>query len=68
MNLYAIVSARLMSEMWAPDRTVRTWILPRTPIGSDEIQEMVCGHFQAKYDEIQGMIMRIGCMDELLSG
>ena len=29
---------------------------------------MVCGHFQQKYDKVQGLIQQIGCMDELLSG
>ena len=33
-----------------------------------EVQEMLCGHFQQKYDAMQAMIMKIGCMDELLSG
>ena len=33
-----------------------------------EVQEMLCGNFQQKYDAVQAMIMNIGCMDELLSG
>ena len=35
---------------------------------SSDVQEMMCGHFQQKYDVIQEKIMAIGCMDELLSG
>ena len=58
-----------MSEIWVPDRTVRKWVLPRRPVGEgSDVQEMMCGHFQKKYDTIQEMIMTIGCMDELLSG
>lgn len=61
--------ARLMSDIWVPDKTVRKWVLPRRPVdGENDVQEMMCSHFQQKYDTIQGMIMRIGCMDELLSG
>ena len=54
-----------MSDLWAPGKTVRKWILP---VGGSEVQEMVIGHFQKKYDKVQGMILRIGVMDELLSG
>ena len=58
-----------MSTIWVPDKTVRKWLLPRRAVGGEnDVQEMMCGHFQKKYDNIQGMIMRIGCMDELLSG
>jgi len=57
-----------MSDLWAPGKTVRKWILPRRPVGGSEVQEMVIGHFQKKYDKVQGMILRIGVMDELLSG
>ena len=60
--------AGLMSDLWVPDKTVRKWVLPRRPVGASEVQEMVCGHFQKKYDKVQGMIQQIGCMDELLSG
>jgi len=58
----------LMSKLWTPDKTVRKWILPRRAAGGSEVEEMVCGHFQKKYDAVQGMIHDIGCMDELLSG
>lgn len=63
--------ASLMSEIWRPDKSVRKWVLPRRPVGTmgtNDVQEMMCGHFQHKYDAIQDMIMKIGCMDELLSG
>jgi len=36
-----------MSDIWAPDKTIQTWLLPRRPFGGDnDMQEMVCGHFQ----------------------
>ena len=44
-----ITLARLMSEIWVPDKTIWTWLLPRRPFGGDsDVQEMVCGHFQKK--------------------
>ena len=57
-----------MSELWVADKSVRKWILPRRPIGESDVQVMACGHFQRKYDKVQGMIQQVGCMDELLSG
>ena len=61
--------AGLMSDLWVPNSSVRRWVLPRRPAGgASEVQELVCGHFQKKYDRVQGMIAQIGCMDELLSG
>ena len=53
------------------DKRIRKWILPRRSIDGDSdegVQVMACGHFQKKYDRVQGMIQQIGCMDELLSG
>lgn len=60
--------ANLMSSIWKPDKSVQKWVLPRRPVRSSDVQEMMCGHFQQKYDVIQEKIMAIGCMDELLSG
>ena len=57
-----------MNNVWVPDKSVGKWKLPRRPVSGNEVQEMACGHFQQKYDRVQGMIMKIGCMDELLSG
>ena len=55
-----------MSDLWVSDKTIRKWLLPRRSVDSEsDVQEMLCGHFQQKYD---AMIMKIGCMDELLSG
>ena len=72
MILCPSATACLMSEVWVPDKTIRKWLLPRRPVGEtgegSDVQEMMCGHFQKKYDAIQGMIMKIGGMDELLSG
>lgn len=50
------------------DKRVRTWILPRRSVEGEGVQVMACGHFQQKYDTVQGVIQQIGCMDELLSG
>ncbi len=60
-----------MSAQWTGDKHVKTWILPRCAenSGNDEgVEVLACGHFQKKYDKIQGMIQQIGCMDELISG
>ena len=57
-----------MSCVWINEKTVRQWVLPRRPVGGSDVQEMACGHFQQKYDQVQTMIRKIGCMDELLSG
>ena len=57
--------ATLMSGVWLG---VRKWTLPRRLISESDVQEMTCGHFQKKYDKVQGMIQQVGCMDELLSG
>ena len=64
-------TAKLTKDLWVADRHVRKWILPRrseSESGSEGIQIMACGHFQQKYDKVQGLIQQIGCMDELLSG
>ncbi len=37
-------------------------------MGGSEVQELGCGHFQKKFDQIQGKIQMISCMDELRSG
>lgn len=69
--MLSIIIARLMSDLWVGDKRVREWILPRRTAeteDTDGVQEMACGHFQQKYDRVQGMIQQIGCMDELLSG
>ena len=61
-------TADLMSDLWIPDKIVKRWVLPRRPMEESEVQRMVCGHFQMKYDKVQAMIRQVGCMDELLSG
>ena len=62
-------TATLMSNQWIADKSVRKWMLPRRPVGAEsDVQEMACGHFQKKYNKVQGMIQQVGCMDELLSG
>ena len=54
--------------MSVSDKTIWRWLLPRRSVDSEsEVQEMLCGHFQQKYDAVQAMIIKIGCMDELLS-
>ena len=60
--------AGLMSAVWVPANTVRKWVLPRRAVRESEVSERSCGHFQKKYDRVQGMILQIGCRDELLSG
>ncbi len=72
------LSAALMSAMWVPDKTVRTWKLSRpSEVTIVETGEAVPGthdhprpgsYFQHKYDKVQAMIGRIGCLDDLLSG
>ena len=58
-----------MCSLWRADKSVRRWVLPRIPVGVEsDVQEMACGHFQKKYNEVQGKIQQVGCMDELLSG
>ena len=57
-----------MSAVYVGDSKVRKWTLPRRPIHESDVQEMTCGHFQKKYDKVQGMIQQVGVMDELLSG
>lgn len=62
-----------MSCVWVSDQRVRVWTLPRTPIGDkdkgdDNVQVMGCGHFQKKFDKVQGMLKQIGVMDDFLSG
>ena len=74
---YTILDA-LKSAMWSSDKTIRTWTLDRpsfvTVVETGETasetpdQPRPGSHFQHKYDKIQAMIARIGCMDELLSG
>ena len=40
-----------MSDLWVSDKTIRKWLLPRRSVDSEsEVQEMLCGHFQQKYD------------------
>ena len=52
--------------MSVSDKTIWKWLLPRRSVDSEsEVQEMLCGNFQQKYDAVQAMIMKIGCMDEL---
>ena len=56
-----------MTDLWVGDKRVREWILPSRTVeteDTDGVQEMACGHFQQKYDRVQGMIQQIGCMDE----
>ena len=61
-----MTTAYLMS---VSDKTIWKWLLPRRSVDSEsEVQEMLCGHFQQDYDAVQAMIMKIGCMNELLSG
>lgn len=71
-NSFFLPTAKLMKDLWVPDRRVRKWILPRRSESESDtnegIQIMACGHFQQKYDKVQGLIQQIGCMDELLSG
>ncbi len=67
------LTAKLMSAQWTGDKHVKTWTLPRCAENSTDnddgaVEVMACGHFQKKFDRIQGMIQQIGCMDELLSG
>lgn len=62
--MLSIIIARLMSDLWVGDKRVREWILPRRTVETEDTD----GHFQQKYDRVQGMIQQIGCMDELLSG
>ena len=55
------------------DKSVRVWTLPRTPAGDkdkgdENIQLMGCGHFEKKFNKLQGMLKQIGVMDEFLSG
>ena len=62
-----------MSSLWVSDKRIRKWILPRRSVDGDDDEDegvhvMACGHFQKKYDRVQGMIQQISCMDELLSG
>ena len=65
-NAIFLQIASLMSDLWVPNKTIRKWVLPRRSADSvADVQEMVLGHFQQKYDEVQTMIMKIGCMDEL---
>ena len=54
-----------MSDLWVADKSVRKWVLPRRPTGGNEVLAMACGHFQKKYDKVQGMIQQVGWMDEL---
>ena len=46
-----------MSSQWKNDKSVQTWILPKS-----------CRVFSAKFDEIQQNLQAISCMDELLAG
>ena len=67
-----------MSAMWVPDKRIRTWKLSRpsqvTIVETGEAASETPdrprpgSHFQRKYDKVQMMIGRIGCLDELLSG
>jgi hypothetical protein len=47
----------LMSSQWKNDKSVRTWMLPKS-----------CKVFSAKFDEIQQQLQAISCMDDLLAG
>ena len=46
-----------MSSQWKNDKSVRTWMLPKS-----------CKIFSAKFDEIQQQLQAISCMDDLLAG
>ena len=46
-----------MSSLWVSDHSIRKWVLKRP-----------CEVFRKKYDMVQGQIMDISCMDDLLSG
>lgn len=60
-----------MSAIWVNDKRIREWILPRRSVDEDSddgVHVMARGHFQKRYNQVQGMIQKIGCMDDLLSG
>ena len=46
-----------MSSLWTSDTKIRKWILSRP-----------CEIFREKYDTVAEQVMKIGCMDDLLSG
>ena len=46
-----------MSTLWAPDSSIRKWLLPRP-----------CEIFRDKYDTVTEQLRKISCMEDLLSG
>ena len=48
---------RLMGALWSDNSSVRKWVISKP-----------CEVFRKKYDDVQGLLQKLSCMDDFLSG